>query len=57
MKREMCIKMQRLTNFQELETAINENGEMVVVKNSKNNLVLMSVEEYKKKMMRNDIVK
>lgn len=49
--------MQQVTNLQELETAINLNGEMVVSKNSKNNVILMSMEEYKKKLMKEKIEK
>lgn len=47
--------MQQVTNLKELETAVNLNGEMVVTKNSKNDVILMSMEEYKKKIMKNDI--
>ena len=35
--------MQQLTNIQELEMAIDKNGEMVVSKNSKNNVIIMSI--------------
>lgn len=49
--------MQRVTNIQELESAVNLNGEMVVSKNSKNNIVIMSMEEYKKKLMKDKIEK
>lgn len=38
-----------MTSLQELETAINLNGEIVV---SKNNVILMSMEEYKKKLLK-----
>ncbi len=44
--------MQQVTNIQELETAVKLNGEMVVSKNSRNNIVIMSMEEYKKKLMK-----
>ena len=47
--------MQQVTNIQELETAVNLNGEMVVSKNSRNNIVVMSMEEYKKKLMKEKI--
>ena len=47
--------MQRLTNLKELETAVNEYGEIVVSKNNKNNVVVMSMEEYKKKMLDKEI--
>ena len=49
--------MQRVTNIQELESAVNLNGEMVVSKNSKNNIVIMSMEGYKKKLMKDKIEK
>ena len=39
--------MQQITNLQDLETAINLNGEMVVSKNRKNNVIVMRMEEYK----------
>lgn len=41
--------MQRLTNLKNIETAVNQYGEVVVSKNKKNNVVVMSMEEYKKK--------
>ena len=47
--------MQQLTNIKEIETAVNQYGEIVVSKNSKNNVVLMSMEEYKKKMLNEEI--
>lgn len=46
--------MQQL-NLQEIETAINQYGEIVVSKNSKNAVVVMSMEEYKKKMFEDKI--
>ena len=49
--------MQQVRNIQEIETAINNNGEMVVLKKSKNNLFIMSMEEYNKKMMKKKIIK
>ena len=40
--------MQQLTNIQDLKTAVTKNGEMVItVKN--NNIVIMKMEEYRKK--------
>ena len=47
--------MQQLTNIQEIETAVNQYGEIVISKNKKNNVVIMSMEEYKEKMMKKDI--
>lgn len=49
--------MQQVTNLKELETAINLYGEMVVSKNSKNKVIVMSMEEYKKKLMKEKIEK
>ena len=48
--------MQQL-NIQEIETAIDQYGEIVLSKNSKNKVVVMSLEEYKKKMMEERIEK
>lgn len=47
--------MQRVTNLRELEAAISLNGEMVVTKNSRNNVILMSIEEYKKELEKDEI--
>ncbi|MFQ6943219.1 MAG: hypothetical protein ACLRTR_02095 [Clostridia bacterium] len=47
--------MQQLTNLQELEMAVNLNGEVVVTKNDKNNVILMSMEEYKKGLIKDKI--
>jgi len=46
--------MQQL-NLKEIETAVNQYGEIVVRKNNKNNVVVMSMEEYKKKMLDEEI--
>ena len=47
--------MQQLTNLQELEMAVNLNGEVVVTKNDKNNVILMSMELYKKGLIKDKI--
>lgn len=47
--------MQQLTNLQELEMTVNLNGEVVVTKNNKNNVILMSMEEYKKSLIKDKI--
>lgn len=47
--------MQQLTNLQELEMAVNLNGEVIVTKNNKNNVILMSMEEYKKSLIKDKI--
>lgn len=41
----------------EIETAVNQYGEIVISKNSKNNVIIMSMEEYKKKMFEDKIEK
>ncbi len=40
--------MQSLTNLKEIETAVEQYGEVVVSKNEENNVIVMSMEEYKK---------
>lgn len=47
--------MQRVTNLQELEIAISQNGEMVVTKNNRNNVIVMSIEEYKNKLLEDEV--
>ena len=47
--------MQELTNLEEIGTAVNQYGEIVVSKNNKNNVVVMSMEEYKEKMLDKEI--
>ena len=47
--------MQQVTNLQNIKTAVNQYGEVVVSKNSKNNVVVMSMEKYKKKLLDEEI--
>ena len=49
--------MQQVTSLQQIETFINQNGEMVIGKNSKNNVVVMSMEEYRNNIFDNETVK
>ena len=49
--------MQQLTNLKEIETAVNQYGEVVLTKNNKNNFVVMSMEEYNKNILREEIIK
>ena len=49
------VNIHQLTNLQELEMAVNLNGEVVVTKNDKNNVILMSMEEYKKGLIKDKI--
>ena len=43
--------MQQFTNIQVIETAINQYGEIVISKNKKNNVIVMSMQEYKQKII------
>ena len=49
--------MQQVTSLQQIETFINQNGEMVIGKNNKNNVVVMSMEEYRNNIFDNETVK
>ena len=49
--------MQQVTSIKEIENAINENGEMVIGKNSKNNVFVMSMEEYRNSIFDEETVK
>lgn len=48
--------MQQITNIQDLKTVVNENGEMVITLNN-DNIVIMKMEEYRKKLMKEDVEK
>ena len=48
--------MQQVTNIQDLKTAVTKNGEMVITIDN-NNIVIMKMEEYRKKIMKEDIEK
>ena len=56
MKRKV-LKMQQVTSLQEIETFINQNGEMVIGRNNKNNVIVMSMEEYRNNIFDNETVK
>ncbi|MCI8700357.1 MAG: type II toxin-antitoxin system prevent-host-death family antitoxin [Clostridia bacterium] len=49
--------MQQVTNIQEIEMAVNRYGEIVISKNNKNDVIIMSMEEYMKKSIKEDIIK
>ena len=55
LKREVLI-MQQVTNIQDLKAAVTKNGEMVITIDN-NNIVIMNMEEYRKKIMKEDIEK
>ena len=47
--------MQTLTDLKEIESAVNQYGEILIKKNSKNDMVLMSLDEYNKEMIDEEI--
>ncbi len=49
--------MQQVTSLQEIEMVINQNGEMVIGKNKENNVVIMSMEEYRNNIFDNKTIK
>lgn len=46
--------MIQVSNIQDLKTAVNQNGEMVITMNN-NEIVIMKMEEYKEKLLKKDI--
>ena len=44
-------------NMQEVETAMNKYGDIVLTKNEKNNVIVLSVEQYKEKLLDEEIEK
>ena len=46
--------MIQVTNIQDLKTAVNQNGEMVITMNN-NNIVMMKMEEYREKLLKKDL--
>lgn len=46
--------MIQVTNIQDLKTAVNQNGEMVITMNN-NDIVIMKMEEYREKLLKKDI--
>ncbi|MDO4382795.1 MAG: hypothetical protein Q4C39_07095 [Clostridia bacterium] len=48
--------MQQITNIQDLKAAVNQNGEMIIAMND-GNIVIMNMEEYGEKIMKEDIEK
>ena len=49
--------MRQVNSIREIEEFLDENGEMVIGKNNKNNVIIMSMEEYREKMLRENIEK
>ena len=48
--------MKQVTSLKEIEKVINQNGEMIIGKNSENNVILMNMEEYKNNIFDNETV-
>ena len=46
--------MIQVTNIQDLKTAVSQNGEMVITMEN-NNIVIMKMEEYKERILKEDI--
>ena len=46
--------MMQVTNIQDLKTAVNQNGKMVITMNN-NDIVIMKMEEYREKLLKEDI--
>lgn len=51
------LKMEQITNFQELQTAINQGNETVVNKNNANNSNIISMEKYRNISLDDETIK
>ena len=49
--------MRQVTDIRTIEMAVDEYGEIVIRKNSKNKVIFMSMEEYNKKNMKEEMNK
>lgn len=49
--------MQQVTSLKEIETYISKNGEIVIGKNNRNNLIVMNMEEYRNNIFDKETVK
>lgn len=49
--------MQQVRSIEDIETALNKNGEMVIGKNNKNNVIVMSMEEYRNNIFDKETIK
>lgn len=49
--------MQQVTSLKEIETYISQNGEMVIGKNNRNNLIVMNMEEYRNNIFDKETVR
>lgn len=48
--------MQYLGSIQEIKTAVNQYGEIVICKNDQDNVIVMSMDEYNKNNIKKDII-
>lgn len=44
-----------VNNMQDLKNVVTKNGEMVITTNKENEIVIMNMEEYKEKMLKEEI--
>ena len=44
-------------NMQEVETAINKYGDIVLTKNEQDNVIVLSIEQYKEKLLDEEVEK
>ena len=44
-----------VNNMQDLKHVVTKNGEMVITTNKENEIVIMNMEEYKEKMLKEEI--
>ena len=49
--------MIQVNNIQDLKTAVNQYGEIVVSKKNKDNVIVMSMEEYNRNNLRKEVIK
>ncbi len=49
--------MQQITNIQDIETAVNQYREIVVIKNDNNDVIVMSMEEYRNNLFDKETIK
>lgn len=49
--------MQQVMNIKDIESVLDKYGELIIKKKNKNNVVVMSVDEYKKKVFSEELEK
>lgn len=49
--------MIQVNNIQDLKTAVNQYGEIVVSKKNKDNVIVMSMEEYNRNNLKKEVIK